>query len=83
MNRFLAIALAVGVTLAAGTAAAARDGCGDGFFRGPAGHCRPYRGGVIVAPGLVIGSFYPGHGYWDGRRYWERREHWRGHWRYR
>lgn len=82
MNRILAIALAA-ATLAAGTAAEARDGCGRGFFRGPYGHCRPERGGVIVAPGVVVGGFYPGRGYWDGHRYWQHREHWRGGWRYR
>lgn len=84
MNRVLAIALAAGVTLAAAGTAEARDGCGAGFFRGPAGHCRPMRGGgVIVAPGVIIGGFYPGRGYWDGRRYWARRYHHHGGWRYR
>ena len=83
MNKFLAIALAAGVTLAAGTAAEARDGCGRGAFRGPYGHCRPMRGPVVVAPGLIVGNFYHGRGYWDGRRYWQHREHWRGGWRYR
>lgn len=84
MNKILAIALAAGVTLAAASAAEARDGCGAGYFRGAYGHCRPMRGGaVVVAPGLVIGNFYGGRGYWDGRRYWERRERWHGGWRYR
>ncbi len=84
MNKFLAIAFVAGVTLSAGTAAQARDGCGPGAFRGPYGHCRPMRGGpVVVAPGLIIGNFYHGRGYWDGQRYWHHRE--RGHdgWRYR
>ncbi len=84
MNKFLAIALAA-ATLAAGTAAEARDGCGRGFFRGPAGHCRPMggRGPAFVAPGVVVGGFYPGRGYWDGRRYYANRYHYRGGWRYR
>jgi len=78
MNRIITLALA------AASAADARVGCGRGYFRGPAGHCRPMRGGpVVVAPGLVIGGFYPHRGYWDGRRYYERRERWHGGWRYR
>ena len=29
-------------------------GCGLGFHRGPAGGCRPNRGDVVVAPGVVV-----------------------------
>lgn len=88
MKKFLAVALAAGATLGAVTAvtpADARQGCGPGFHRGPYGHCRPNRGRdfVAVAPGLVVGNFYAGRGYWDGRRYWRHRERWRNQWRYR
>jgi len=88
MKTILTLALAA-TALAGATAAEARDGCGRGFFRGPAGHCRPlgaygpgYRPG-FVAPGLIIGNFYGGRGYWDGRRYWAHRDRWHGGWRYR
>lgn len=49
-------------------------------------HRRPdYRGrGVVrIAPGLVIGRFYNGRGYWDGRRYYQKRYRHNGGWRYR
>jgi hypothetical protein len=87
MKRFLAIALLAGATLTA-TAAEARDGCGRGGWRGPAGHCRydrgpGVRGPVVVAPGLVIGNYYRGRGYWDGHRYWRNRYRHHGGWRYR
>ncbi|MBV8972751.1 MAG: hypothetical protein JO290_10715 [Sphingomonadaceae bacterium] len=88
MNKVIALALAAGVALGATTAADARDGCGRGFFRGPYGHCRPIGGpgygAAVVAPGLVIGNFYRGRGYWDGHRYWWHRDRDdRGGWRYR
>jgi len=38
---------------------------------------------VLVAPGLAIGTFYPGRGYWDGHRYWGHRYAWHRGWRYR
>ena len=65
----------------------AADGCGRGGHRGPSGHCRPNYGprggGVVVAPGLVIGRFYGGRGYWDGHRYYQNRYRHGGGWRYR
>ena len=87
MKTILTLALAA-TALAGATVAEARDGCGPGAFRGPYGHCRPFRGGygpgpAVIAPGIVIGGFYPGRGYWDGHRYWEHRERWHGGWRYR
>jgi hypothetical protein len=53
------------------------------LHRGPYGHCRP-NGAVAVGVGpLVVGTLYPGRGYWDGHRYWAHRERWHGGWRYR
>ena len=87
MNKLLSVALAAGVALVAIAPASARDGCGPGGHRGPYGHCRPNGGGYggpgVVAPGLVIGNFYEGRGYWDGRRYYQHRDRWHGGWRYR
>ncbi|HEX4736822.1 MAG TPA: hypothetical protein VH331_04585 [Allosphingosinicella sp.] len=84
MKVLLAIALAAGATFVASAPADAAQGCGPGFHRGPYGHCRPNhdRDVVAVAPGLVIGNFYSGRGYWDGHRYWQHRRHWRNNWRY-
>ena len=81
MKKILAFALAAGVAVAVAAPADARDGCGRGFHRGPYGHCRPNRDRVVIAPGLVIGNFYRGKGYWDGRRYWQSRYRWRNGWR--
>lgn len=85
MQRIIAAALAASIALSATSPAAAADGCGRGYHRGPYGHCRPnFRGGpVVVAPGLVVGNFYHGQGYWDGHRYWQHRERHRDGWRYR
>lgn len=84
MKKIFALALAAGVAVVAVSPADASQGCGRGYHRGPYGHCRPDRGGVVVAPGLVIGNFYSGRGYWDGRRYWQHRERDRDRgWRYR
>lgn len=80
----LAGAATLGATVAA-TPAEARDGCGRGAHRGPAGYCRPNVNRAYVAPGrLVIGRYYGNRGYWDGRRYWQHRyRHRSGGWRYR
>jgi hypothetical protein len=84
MKKFLAIALAAGVAVVAVSPVSAREGCGPGAHRGPYGHCRPNRGGpVVVAPGLVIGNFYHGRGYWDGHRYYQHRYRDHNGWRYR
>lgn len=83
MNRIFAVFLAVGATLAAVSRADAAQGCGPGFHRGPYGHCRPDRPVAVLPGGLVIGTFYPGRGYWDGHRYWQHRYRWRDGWRYR
>jgi hypothetical protein len=86
MKKILAIALAAGAAVCALSPANAADGCGRGFHRGPAGHCRPDRGRdvIAVAPGgLIVGNFYGGRGYWDGRRYWQHRDRWHNGWRYR
>jgi hypothetical protein len=85
MKKILAIALAAGVALTAVSPALARDGCGPGGHRGPAGHCRP-NGDRYVGRGpdrLIVGNFYGGRGYWDGRRYYQHRERHRDGWRYR
>jgi len=86
MKKLLAVALAAGATVLSVAPADARQGCGPGWHRGPAGHCRPNRAGpaVIVAPGhLVIGNYYRGRGYWDGHRYWQHRYRHHHGWRYR
>jgi hypothetical protein len=83
MKKLILAALAAGVTLSAIPVASAAEGCGRGYHRGPRGGCRPNGGPVVVAPGLVIGNFYNGRGYWDGRRYWQHRERRGGGWRYR
>ena len=86
MKKLILAALAAGVTLSAVAPAMAADGCGRGYHRGPRGGCHPNGGPgrVVVAPGLVIGNFYRGQGYWDGHRYWHNRyrDH-HGGWRYR
>ena len=84
MNKLVAIALAATVTIGAASVADARDGCGRGGHRGPYGHCRPNYGGPgVVAPGLIIGTYYHGRGYWDGRRYYHNRYRYHNGWRYR
>lgn len=84
MNKMLLAALAVGVTLTSAPPAMAAQGCGRGYHRGPAGRCRPNVGRpVVVAPGLVIGNYYRGRGYWDGHRYWKQRYRHQNGWRYR
>ena len=83
MKKILALAIAAGAAVVTVTPADARQGCGPGFHRGYYGHCRPNRDRVVVAPGLVIGTYYRGQGYWDGRRYWRHRYRWHNDWRYR
>jgi hypothetical protein len=83
MKKLIFAALGATAMFAALAPAEAAQGCGPGFYRGPYGHCRPNEAvGVRVGP-LVIGTFYPGRGYWDGHRYWMHRERWHGGWRYR
>lgn len=85
MKKALLVLLATGAALTAFSSANAAGGCGRGFHPGPYGHCRPNGGPgrVIVAPGLVVGNYYNGRGYWDGNRYWHNRYHDHGGWRYR
>jgi hypothetical protein len=90
MNKLILLALAAGTAVATIPVANAREGCGPGFHRGPAGHCRPNGGydrgpAVVGGPGvrLVIGNYYHGRGYWDGRRYYQNRYRHGGGWRYR
>lgn len=91
MRKIILAALAAGAALTIGVPAEARQGCGIGAHRGPGGYCRPNRGrfygpprgGFVGAPGLRIGVFYPGRGYWGGRRYYAHRYRWHGGWRYR
>ena len=83
MKSLIVAGLAAGAALLAISPAEARQGCGPGYHRGPAGHCRPnMRPG---RPALVVGHYYHGQGYWDGNRYWRHRyrDHGRGDWRYR
>jgi len=90
--------LAVAAVLGMASAVEAAEGCGEGWHRGPYGHCRPNAAPVVVAPGPVVvapgpvvaapgpvvaGVFYPGRGWWDGHRYWWHRDRWHGGWRYR
>jgi hypothetical protein len=84
MKQILLGALASVAMLTAAAPADARDGCGPGFHRGFYGECHPNRGPgpLLVAPGLAIGAFYPGRGYWDGHRYWGHRYAWHRGWRY-
>ncbi|MEG3178328.1 hypothetical protein U1872_18960 [Sphingomonas sp. RB3P16] len=91
MKKLLAAILLTGVaTLGTTTVAEARDGCGRGAYRGPAGHCRVMRGGPAFVggpayrggPRLIVGRRYD-RGYWDGRRYWQNRYRHHGGWRYR
>lgn len=89
MKKFLAFALLAGAATLTSVSADARDGCGRGGWRGPGGRCHYDRGPgygrgpVVVAPGLVVGNFYRGRGYWDGHRYWQNRYRYRDGWRYR
>ena len=83
MKLSLALILTAGTAGLAFTAvpAQARDGCGAGYHRGPAGHCRPNMN--RRGPVLIVGNYYHGQGYWDGRRYWRERYRFHNGWRYR
>lgn len=84
MKKITSLSLAFAMTLGTASVATAAQGCGAGFHRDPHGRCLPDRGErVAVTPhGLVIGTFYNGHGYWDGHRYWQHRRHEGNRWRY-
>lgn len=81
MKKLLLATAAIGSLLVAVAPASAAEGCGPGGHRGAYGHCRPNHGGPNVV--LRVGTFYPGHGYWDGHRYWQHRDRWHNGWRYR
>lgn len=85
MKNIIAMSLIAGAALAAAAPAEARQGCGGGYHRGPAGHCRPNMQPRYGRQTLIVGNFYRGQGYWDGHRYWQNRDRDRrnGHWRYR
>ena len=93
MKTLMLTGLALGTALLALSPAEAAQGCGAGYHRGPAGHCRPNAVGhtvvtkrtVVTTPGgrLVIGNYYKGQGYWDGHRYWQHRYRHNNDWRYR
>jgi hypothetical protein len=88
MKKFALLTLGILASATIAGAASAADGCGPGFHRNPWGHCRangPRGANVVMTPhGLVVGTYYPHHGYWDGQRYWWHRYHDRdGGWRYR
>ena len=83
MRKILLAAIALGAALTAVAPADAAQGCGPAGHRDWRGICRPNYAPGLVAPGLVIGTLYPGRGYWDGRRYWGHRYAWHGGWRYR
>lgn len=93
MKKLLAAALFASAAMLT-TAAADAQGYGRDHDRGRdhrgyddrgRGHRSDYRGGggIRIAPGLVIGRFYNGRGYWDGRRYYQNRYRHHGGWRYR
>ena len=83
MKPILGLTLVATIALGSASAALARDGCGRGWFRGPAGHCRPINGGNVVVVRPVVGLYYEGRGYWDGRHYWQHRYRHHNGWRYR
>nr|WP_295738645.1 hypothetical protein [uncultured Acidocella sp.] len=89
MKKLLTSICALGLMLGTQGAASAAQGCGPGWHRDPYGHCRPNRpppprgpGVVVVPPGLIIGHYYNGHGYWDGHRYWHHRRWHNNGWAY-
>ena len=80
MRFLIALGLASALTLAAGSAAEARQGCGNGFHRGPYGHCVPNAGRQAA---WVVGQYYPGHGYWYNNRWYHHRYRSHDGWGYR
>ena len=58
---------AAAAALVAAPQAQARDRCGAGWHRNAHGRC--VLNNRARRPVLVIGRYYPGHGWWDGRRY--------------
>ncbi|PYE40589.1 hypothetical protein DFI02_1133 [Rhizobium sp. PP-F2F-G20b] len=87
MKKYLIIVLTTLATLTSlAPVAEARQGCGKGFHRGPAGYCRANRGPrppvVIIPAGPRVGIFCEGRGYWDGHRYWRHRARHHSGWRY-
>ncbi len=84
MKRTIFGIVAVAAMLGMVPMANAAQGCGAGWHRGPHGRCHPNRRPIVVVPGrIVIGTYYPGRGWWDGHRYWAHRYHGHGGWRYR
>ena len=78
--------LGLGLALAAGSPASAREGCGAGWHRAAHGRCVLNRRAVVrapIAPVLVVHRYYAGRGYWDGHRFWQHRDRWHNRWRYR
>jgi hypothetical protein len=85
MKLLIAAALSFGVAFTVIPAAEARQGCGSGYHRGPAGRCHPNANArpIVVVPQLVVGRYYINRGYWDGRRYYRQRVRYHNGWRYR
>jgi hypothetical protein len=80
MKTLLAIgAAAVAMTALPATPASAREGCGPGFHRGPAGNCRPNRGTQMR---WMEGHYYRGQGYWHQNRWYHQRHRNNGTWVY-
>ncbi len=75
MKALIAIAAAVVAVTAAASPAAAREGCGRGFHRGPNGVCRADRGTYARH---VEGRYYRGQGYWHRDRWYHQRHMRRG-----
>lgn len=83
MRKILLAAIAAGAALTVVAPAQAKQGCGAGAHRGPAGYCRPNHVRVVATPVIRVGVFYAGRGYWNGRRYYAHRYRAHGRWRYR
>jgi hypothetical protein len=79
MKPLTMIGLATVLAIGSATAADARQGCGTGFHRNMHGHCVP-NGRARV---YVVGSYYPGRGYWYNGRWWHSRYRYHHGWRYR